>query len=90
MCTDHVNTTPTFSTSVYIMFLLFFSFLPCKHYSNIFNISYPNIINTFCIMSILFVSIFPDFPALFVLITIFGNVHRPCKYHSNIVNNSVH
>ena len=29
-------------------------------------------------------------PAIFALISIFGNVHRPCKYYSNIVKNSLH
>src|ERR1700749_3466306 len=28
MCTDHVNSTPTLSTTVYIMSVLFFSFFP--------------------------------------------------------------
>ena len=28
MCTDHVNSTPIFSTTVYTMFVLFFSFFP--------------------------------------------------------------
>lgn len=55
MCTDHINTTPTLSTTVDLMFLLFFPF-------------------------------FPDFLAIFALITIFGNVHRPCKHYSKIVN----
>ena len=27
---------------------------------------------------------------IFVLITIFGNAHRPCKDYSNIVNNCLH
>ena len=31
---------------------------------------------------------FPIFLAIFVLITILGNVHRPCIQYSNIVNNS--
>ena len=36
---------------------------------------HPNIVNNFHIISIL---IFPDFMAILVLITIFGNVYRPC------------
>ena len=30
-------------------------------------------------------SYFSDFTAIFILITIFGKVHRPCKKHPNIV-----
>ena len=59
MRTDHVNNSPTLSTCVYIMPLLFLLILP-------------------------------DFLIIFVLITIFGNVHRPCKQYSNIVDNSLH
>ena len=59
MRTDHVNTTPTLSITVYIMSILFFSFIS-------------------------------DFLAIFALLTIFGNVHRPCKQQPNIVNNSLH
>ena len=59
MCTDHVNSTPTLSTTVYIM-------------------------------SILFLLSFPDFLIIFVFITIFGNVHRPCKQYPSIANNSLH
>ncbi|KIJ97719.1 hypothetical protein K443DRAFT_79103, partial [Laccaria amethystina LaAM-08-1] len=55
---------------------------PCKHYFNIVNNNHVNSTPTLSIMvyimSILFVSIFPDFLAIFSLITIFGNVHRPC------------
>ncbi|KIK05252.1 hypothetical protein K443DRAFT_91525 [Laccaria amethystina LaAM-08-1] len=56
---NQVDTTPTLSTIVYIMFLFLFLF-------------------------------FPKFLAIFALLTIFGNVHRPCKHYSKIVNNSVH
>ena len=28
--------------------------------------------------------------AIFALITILGNAHRPCKHYPNIVNNSIH
>ena len=41
-------------------------------------------------MSILFLFFFPDFVTIFVLITIFGNGHRPCKHYSNIVHNNLH
>ena len=47
MCTDLVKTTPTLSTTVYIMSILFLHFF------------------------------FTDFVAIFALITIFRNVHRP-------------
>ncbi|KIJ90268.1 hypothetical protein K443DRAFT_80194, partial [Laccaria amethystina LaAM-08-1] len=79
MCTDHVNTTPTLSTTVDI--------IPCKHYSKIVNKNHvnstPTLSITVYIMSILFVPIFPDFLAIFALFTIFGNAHRPCKQYPN-------
>ena len=59
MRTDHVNTTPKLSTTVYIMSIFFGLFLH-------------------------------DFVAMFALVAIFGNVHRPCLHYSNIVNNSLH
>ena len=36
-----------------------------------------------------FFLIFPDFLAIFALITILGNAHRPCKHYPSIVNNSI-
>ena len=39
-------------------------------------------------MSILFFLIFHDFTAIFISITLFGKVHRPCKQYPNIVTNS--
>jgi hypothetical protein len=54
MCTDHVNSTPTFSTTVHIS---------------------------------VFSPFFSDFLAIFGEITIFGNVHRPCKQYPNIITN---
>ena len=56
MCTDHVNSTPMLSTTVYIMSILFF---------------------------------FPDFLAIFTLITIFENAHRLCKRLSTITTPSL-
>jgi hypothetical protein len=41
-------------------------------------------------MFLLFFLFFPIFLAIFALLTIFGNVHRPCKHYSIIVSNSVH
>ena len=41
-------------------------------------------------MSILFFSFFSHFLAIFTLLNIFGNVHRPCKQYPNIVNNSLY
>jgi hypothetical protein len=34
--------------------------------------------------------LFISFSGYIVLVTIFGNVHRPCRYYCNIVNNSLH
>ena len=50
----------------------------------------PTLSITVYVMSILFFSFFSDFLAIFTLLTIFGNVHRPCKQYPNIVNNSLH
>ncbi|KIJ99814.1 hypothetical protein K443DRAFT_101506 [Laccaria amethystina LaAM-08-1] len=89
MHTDHVNTTPTLSTIVNSM-----SILPCKHYSSIVNNNHvnttPKLSTIVYIRFISFFSFFPDFLTIFALLTIFGNVHRPCKQYPNIVNNSVH
>ena len=59
MCTDHVNTTPTLLTTVYIM-------------------------------SILFLLSFSDFLVIFLLITMLGTAHRPCKQYTSIVDNDLH
>ena len=59
MCTDHVNTTPTLSTTLDIMSILF------------------------CLFS-------PDFLAMFALIAILGNAHRPHEQCTNIANNSIY
>ncbi|KIJ92933.1 hypothetical protein K443DRAFT_112834 [Laccaria amethystina LaAM-08-1] len=60
---------------------------PCKHYPNIVNNNHvnstPTLSITVYIMSILFVSIFSDFLAIFALFTIFGNMHRPYKQYPN-------
>ena len=95
---DHLNTTPTLSTTVYIMSILFFllfspDFLAIFALITIFGNGhrsckqYLNIVNS-CVYSVS--SLFPDFLPIFVLITIFGNVHRSCKHYCNIVNNSLH
>ena len=96
MRTDHVNTTPTLSTTVYIMSILFFSvfsdFLANLHYLPYLEMctdhvnSTPILSTTVYIISVLF---FPDFLAIFILITILGNMHRPCKQLSNITTPSL-
>ena len=53
MCTDHVDSTLTLSTTVYTM-------------------------------PILFLLIFPDVLTIFISITIFGNVHRPCQEYPTL------
>ena len=90
MCTDHVKTTPTLSTIVYIMSIL--SPLCSSDFVAIFgNVhrpykQYPNIVNNSVYYN---VSIFfPNFLATFALLTIFGNAHKPCEQYSNTVNNS--
>ena len=100
MGTDHVNTTPTLSITVYIMSILFFSFffwflwlylhyLPylemCTDHVN----STPILSTKVYIMSVLFFSFFPDFLAIFTSITILGNAHRPCKRLGNITTPSL-
>ena len=121
MCTDHVKTTPTLSTTIYIMSILFPCFVsdfvaiftwitifgkvhrPHKHYSNIANLifwiffhylpyleictdhvnSTPSLSTIVYIVSI-FSSFSPDFLAIFALLTIFGNAHRPCEQYPNM------
>ena len=99
MCTDHVNT-PTLSiyqsTSCLFFFSLFFlifwlylHYLPylemCTDHVN----STPILSTSVYIMSVLFLSFFPDFLAIFTSITILGNAHRPCKQLSNITTPSL-
>ncbi|KIJ90236.1 hypothetical protein K443DRAFT_116898, partial [Laccaria amethystina LaAM-08-1] len=91
VCTDHVNSAPTLSTTVYAIFALLTIFgnvhRPCKHYSNIVSNNHvnstPTMSTTVYIMSNIFFSFFPDFLAIFSLLTIFGNAHRPCKWYPN-------
>ena len=99
MRTDHVNTTPTLSTTVYIMSILFLPFSPWVssyvcincHIRKCAQTTSP--VHQHCqqqylrVYSSLF---FPDFVTIFVVITIFGNAHRPCEHYSNIVHNSLH
>ena len=100
MRTDHMNSAPTLSTTV-SKCLSFFSFFPLTLWLYLCQLPYlemrtdhvnttPTLSITVYIMSILFFSFFSDFLAIFALLTIFGNVHRPCKQYSNIVNNSLH
>jgi hypothetical protein len=51
---------------------------PHKHYSNIVNNS-GHYVSSF----------FPGFLAIFALITIFGNAHRPCEQYLNITTPSL-
>ncbi|KIK00359.1 hypothetical protein K443DRAFT_100507 [Laccaria amethystina LaAM-08-1] len=78
MHTDYVHPTPTMSTIVNTI-----SIQPCRYYSNIVNNSYPNIVNNSLHHVYYFFSFFPDFLAIFTLLTIFGNAHRPCKQYPN-------
>ena len=99
MRTDHVNTTPTLSITVYIMsifFSLFFSlFLAIFALLTIFgNVhrpckQYPNIVNNSLHHVFSFFLLFPDFLAIFTSITILGNAHRPCTQLSNITTPSL-
>ena len=86
MGTDHVNNTPTLLKMVYVMlfysFLMFWAYLHqlpyqemCTDHVN----STSTLLTTVYIMSILFFLSFSDFLLIFLLITILGNVHAPCK-----------
>ncbi|KIK05168.1 hypothetical protein K443DRAFT_91769, partial [Laccaria amethystina LaAM-08-1] len=89
ICTDHVNTTPNMSTITIFALLTIFGNVhrPCKHYPNSVNNDHanstPTLSTTVYIMSIIFVSFFPDFLAIFALLIIFGIAHRPCKQYPN-------
>ena len=49
---------------------------------------YPQTINIILDHVYSFFLIFHDFTAIFISITIFGKVHRPCRQYPNIVTNS--
>ena len=96
MCTNLVNKLPTLPKTVNTMSIYFSDLwlyshkvpyleMPTDHV----NIT-PTLSRTVYIMSIHFFSFSPDFLAIFPLLTIFGNVHRPCKQYSNIINNILH
>ena len=97
MCTDHVNSTPTLSATVYSMPILFFPlflifslnlhYLPYwkMHTDHVNNI--PTLLTMVYIIYLYFFRIFSDFRAIFTLITILGNAHRPCQLYLNIINN---
>ena len=99
MRTDHVNTTPTLSTTVYIMSILFLPFPPWVssyvcincHIRKCAQTTWP--VHQHCqqqYLSVYCSLFFADFVTIFVVITIFENAHRPCKHYSNIVHNSLH
>ena len=73
---------PWFSDYIYIDFYIWKCAQTIQHY--------PTLSITVYIISILVFLIFHDFLAIFALITILGNAHRPCKHFPNIVNNSLH
>ena len=97
MCTDHVNTTSSLSTTVSIMsnlfFLIFWLYL---HQLPYWEIHTENVNNASAlskrvyIMSILSLLIFSDFLIISAKITILGNAHRPCKQYTKIVDNDLH
>ena len=94
MCTDHVNSIPhcqwQFTSCLFFMiFWLYLHWLPHLEMSTDHVSTAATLPTTVYIMSILFFLIFPDFMAIFALITILGNGHRPCKHYPNIVNNSI-
>ena len=96
MCTDHVNSTPTFSATVYSMpilfFLLFLIFSLDLHYLPYWEMRTDHVNNTPTLLTMVhiiyfyFFLIFPDFLSIFTLITILGNGHRPCTLYFNIIN----
>ena len=96
MCTDHVNNTPTLLTIVNTMSILFFwsygyiftnyHIWKCaetmltllRHYQQ----QSASCLFFFCLF-------LPDFLAMFALIAILGNAHRPHEQCTNIANNSI-
>ena len=97
MHTDHLKTTPTLSTTVYIMSILFPLFFPNfvaivalitifgnahRPYKHYSNIAKNSLHHVH--------SFFLIFWLFLTLLTIFGNVHRPCKQDPSTVNNSLH
>ena len=100
MCTDHVNSTSTLSTTVYTMplffllifpdFIIIFMFITILGNMHRLCKLYPNIVNNSlqCVYS--FSLDFSDFLVIFPFIAILGNAHRPCKQYTNILDNGLH
>ena len=97
MRTDHVNSTPTLSATVYSMpilfFLLFLIFSLDLHYLPYWELRTDHVNNTPTLLTMVYIVylylflIFSDFLAIFTWITILRNAHRPCKLYLNIINN---
>ena len=97
MRTDHVNNTLTLLTIVNTMSILFFwsyGYIFTNYY--IWKCAQTMLTllqncqqqSTSCLF--FFCLFLHDFLAMFALVAIFWNVHRPCLHYSNIVNNSLH
>ena len=90
---------PSFSW-LFAEFFIIFAFItilgsahrPCKQYTNIVGNGLHHILYFFLILDQIysfFFCPFIDFSAIFVLIPIFGNGHRPHQQYSNILNDSI-
>ena len=83
MCTDHVDTTSSLSTTINLMSILFSPIFWLYLHQLPYTLS-----QRVYIMSIFFLLIFPVL-AIFAWITILQNAHRPCKQYINIVDSSL-
>ena len=100
MRTDHLNSTPTLSTTVNTMSIPFFPFL-CVTFGYIVLVTifrdvhrpcrhYSKTFNNSLDYIYSFVLCLFDFLGMLTPVTIFGNPHRPCKHYSKTFNNSLH
>ena len=68
----------------FLIFSLYLCYLPFRKCTQ----TIPQHYQQLYMMSLLFFQIFPDYLTRFTLLTILGNVHRPCKLYLSILNNS--
>ena len=78
-CQWHPNIVKNFHIIFILILWLYSSWLPYLEMRTDHVDSTLTLSTTVYTMSILFLLIFPDFLTIFISVTIFGNVHRPCQ-----------
>ena len=100
MHTDHVNSTSTLLTTVYIISILFFLSFPdflviILSITTLGTVHIPckqctNMVDHDLHLSLGFFLIFSDFLSIFTWITILGNAHRACTHCTSTWSTSTH